>query len=435
MTPYQATRRNHQGRLRVADSFSRRNIAMPYLRTFKTALLAVCAAVLACGAQAQAPLRIGAINPYSGPLALYGDELARGYQLAVDERNAKGGVLGRKVELVRGDAANPQQGIAAVDRLVTRDKVDLFIGTYISAVSNAASDAAQRYGKLYWDTNALAADLTERGLPNFIRVGPNAMTFADMSVRAIVDLIPPAVGKQPRDVSVWIEHEDSIYGKSIGDSQKKLLDAKGVKVLGQGAHNFKAADLTDVVLRTKRTNPDIWLITGYVPDINLLLKTAREQGFKPPVILLVGTGDTGETLDALGAEFLEGVLVASYPRPDISEKYGPGAAAFLAEYRKAHNRDPIAPQSLTAYTGMKILLEAIDAAGSTDVEKVRAAAAKMDKPLNTYPSGVGVKFDDKFQNTRAAITVIQWQGGKQVTVFPEQARAAAVALKNTPRKQ
>jgi branched-chain amino acid transport system substrate-binding protein len=389
---------------------------------------------VALPAQAQEPLRIGAINPYSGPLALYGDEVARGYQLAVDEKNAKGGVLGRKVELVRGDAGNPQQGIAAVDQLVTRDKVDLFIGTYISAVSNAASDAAQRYKKIYWDTNAVAAELTERGLPNFIRVGPNAANFADTSVRAITDMIAPALNKKPQDLSVWIEHEDSIYGKSIGDIQEKLLKEKGVKVVGHGSHNFKAADLTDVVLRTKRANPDVWLETGYVPDGNLLLKTAREQGLKPPVILFVGTGDTNETLEAQSAEYLEGLFVVSYPRPDISEKFGPGASAYLAAYRKAYNREPVAPQGLTAYTGMRILLEAVEAAGSTDVEKVRAAAAKMDKPLNSYPSGFGVKFDDKFQNTRAVFTVIQWQGGKQVTVFPPEARASGTSLKNTPRK-
>jgi len=404
-------------------------------RFITNAMVALWAIALTAGAAiAQAPLRIGAINPYSGPLALYGDELARGYQLAVDEKNAKGGVLGRKIELVRGDAANPQQGIAAVDQLVTRDNVDLLIGTYISAVSNAASDAALRHNKLYWDTNAVAADLTERKLPNFIRSGPNAAIFADTSVRAIVEMVAPALNKQPRDLSVWIEHEDSIYGKSIGDIQKKLLEGKGVKVLGQGAHNFRAADLTDVVLRTRRANPDVWLMTGYVPDGNLLLKTSREHGFKPPVILMVGTGDTFETLDALGAEFLEGVFVVSYPRPDISEKFGPGASAYLAAYRKAYNREPIAPQGLTAYTGMRILLEAVEAAGSTDVEKVRAAAAKMDKPLNSYPSGFGVKFDDKFQNTRAIFTVIQWQSGKQVTVFPPEARGSAITLKNTPRK-
>jgi branched-chain amino acid transport system substrate-binding protein len=396
------------------------------------ALLAL--ASLSGAVDAQDALKIGAINPYSGPLALYGDELARGYQLAVDERNAKGGVLGRKIELVRGDAGNPQQGIAAVDQLVTRDKVDLFVGTYISAVSNAASDAAQRYSKLYWDTNALATDLTDRKLPNFIRVGPNATYSAEMSVRAIIELIAPAIKKQPKDMVVWIEHEDSIYGKSIADIQKKLLEAAGVKVAGQGGHNFRATDLTDAVLRAKRANPDVWLQTGYVPDDNLLLKTAREQGFKPPVIELVGTGDTQETLDALGPEYLEGVFVVAYPRPDISEQYGPGASAFLAAYRKAYNRDPVAPQSLTAFTGMKILLEAIEAAGATDVAKIRTAAAAMDKPLHSYPSGFGVKFDDKFQNTRAPFTVIQWQGGKQVTVFPTEARAAGAALKNTPRK-
>jgi branched-chain amino acid transport system substrate-binding protein len=394
--------------------------------------LAVAAFVGLAGAQER--LRIGAINPYSGPLALYGDELARGYQLALDERNAKGGVLGRKVELLRGDATTAQQGIAAVDQLVTRDNVDLFIGTYVSTVSNAASDAALRHKKIYWDTNALATELTERKLPNFVRAGPNAGNFADMSVRVVVEMIAPLLKKQPQELRVLVEHEESISGKSIGDAQKKLLEEKGVRVLGQGAHNIKASDLTDVVLRARRANPDVLMNMGFVPDTNLLLKTMREQGYKPPIIVLTGTGDTPETLEALGAEYLEGIFVVSYPRPDISETFGPGASAYLAAYRKAYGREPIAPQGLTAFTGMKLLLEAVEAAGSTDMTKVRDAAAKMDRPANSYASGFGVKFDDKFQNLRAQPTVIQWQGGKQVTVFPGDARAAGVGLKNTPRK-
>jgi len=390
--------------------------------------------LLAGGAQAQEALRIGAINPYTGPLALYGDEVARGYELAVRDRNARGGLLGRKIELIRGDAGNPQQGIAAVDQLVSRDKVDVFIGTYISAVANAASDAALRHQKLYWDTNALASDLTERKLPNFIRSGPYAASFAETSARAVLELIAPALGRPAKDLSVWIEHEDSIYGTSIAETQKKLLEEKGVKVLGMGAHNFRAADLTDVVLRARDAKPDIFIQTGYVPDDNLLLKTAREQGYKPPVFLFVGTGDTFETLEALGKDYLEGLFVVSYPRPDISETYGPGATAYLEAYRKAYNREPIAPQSLAAYTGMRMLLEAIDAAGSTDFAKVRAAVAKIDRPLNSFPAGFGEKFDEKFQNVRAFPTVIQWQSGRQVTVFPPEARPPRVALTNTPRK-
>jgi branched-chain amino acid transport system substrate-binding protein len=386
-------------------------------------------------ALAQQSLRIGAINPYSGPLALYGDEVARGYQIAVDERNAAGGVLGRKIELVRGDATNPQQGIAAVDQLATRERVEIFIGTYVSAIANAGSDAALRHQKLWWDTNALAVELTERKLPNFVRSGPYAVNFGETGVRAIVEMIAPALGKQPRDLTVWIEHEDSIYGKSIADVQKRDFEKRGVKVLGVGAHNFRSADLTDVVMRAKRTNPDIWVQIGYVVDGNLMMRTAREQGYKPSAMLWVGTGDTFETLEALGAEYLEGLFVVSYPRPDIAEKYAPGASKYLDAYRKTYNRDPIAPQSFAAYAGLRILLDAVQAAGSTEPSKVRAAAAAMDKPLGSYPTGFGVKFDDNFQNTRAHPTVIQWQSGKQVTVFPLEARSTGTNLKNTPRKQ
>ena len=123
-------------------------------------------------ALAQEPIRIGAINPYSGPVALYGDEVARGYQLAIDEANAKGGVIGRKIELLRGDAGNPQQGIAAVEKLVARQGRHLRRHLYQRGLERRRATPRMRYSKIYWDTNALAADLTERGLPNFVRSGP-----------------------------------------------------------------------------------------------------------------------------------------------------------------------------------------------------------------------------------------------------------------------
>ena len=227
---------------------------------------------------------------------------------------------------------------------------------------------------------------------------------------------------------------DSIYGTSIAKRQKEFLEKEGATVVGVGAHNFRAIDLTDSVLRAKGAAPDVWINTGYVPDGNLLLRTMRDQGFKPAAILLVGTGDTFETLDALGAEYLEGITVVGYPRPDQTEGYGPGAAAYLAAYKKKYERDPIAPQSMTAYVGVQMLIEAIAAAGSVDMEKVRAAAAKMDKPAKSYATGFGAKFDAQFQNTRAFPTVVQWQSGKIVTVFPKEAAQPNVKLVNLPRK-
>ena len=404
--------------------------------TRRATMLGLAGTTLALSAaRAAGPIRIGIVNPFSGPMAIYGDEVTRCYQLAIDAANKAGGVAKRQVELVRGDATTPQQGIAAVDQLATRDGVDMFSGTYISAISNSASDAAMQYSKAWWETNALAKELTERGLPNYIRAGCNAAGFATISARAVDGLIAPALKKQPSETTVWIEHEDSIYGSSIAEIQRQQLSAMGVKVVGFGAHSARATDLTDSVLRAKQANPDVWLETGYVSDGNLLLRSARDQGFKPPALLWCGVGDTNDTLDAVGADFAEGMLVVGYARPDVTESYGPGAAAFLAAYRAKYGRDPIAPQGLAGYVGMQMLLEAIGLAGSTDMEQLHEAAARMDRPFNSYATGYGVKFDETFQNTRALPTVVQWQSGKIVTVFPQKAVAAGVGLRNIPRAQ
>ncbi len=388
--------------------------------------------ILGQGAWAQQTIKIGALNPYSGPLALYGTEVTRGYELAADKINAAGGIAGRKIELIRGDVTNAQQGIATVEQLVNKDKVDMFVGTYISGISLTASDAALRYNKLYWETNAVAQVLTERGLPNFIRSGPDGGAFANTSSATVRDLIAPVLKKNVKDLKIWIEHEESIYGTSIGQGQKRILEAFGAKVVGVGAHSAASIDLNDAILRAKKADPDVYIQTGYVPDGNLLLRTMREQGFKPAAVLFVGTGDTPETLQALGP-YLEGLLVTGYPRNDISETFGPGNKAYLEAYRAKYKSEPVAPQGMAAYSGFLIMAEALKAAGGTDMAKVQAAAAKLDQAENTYPSGFGAKFDKTFQNVRAQFTTSQWQGGKMVTVYPKAAVLPGVALKPLAR--
>lgn len=405
------------------------------MRKLKTILAAVATATaLVPAAWAQQTLKIGALNPYSGPLALYGTEVTRGFELAADKINASGGLLGKQIELVRGDVTTPQQGIATVEQLVSKDKVDAFVGTYISAISLTASDAAARYNKLYWETNAVAQALTERGLPNFVRSGPDGSAFANTSSAAVKELIAPALKKDVRDVKVWIESEDSIYGSSIAQAQKRILEAFGAKIVGTGAHSARSIDLNDTVLRMKQAAPDVIIQTGYVPDVNLLLRTIREQGLKPAAILLVGTGDTPETLQAIGAEYLDGVMVVGYPRHDIAESFGPGNRAYLAAYRAKYKADPIAPQGMNAYAGFMMFAEAVNTAKSIDPAKVQAAAAKMDKAERSYPTGYGVKFDKNFQNVRALFTVSQWQAGKMVTVYPQAALLPGVKLVPMGRK-
>lgn len=396
--------------------------------------IAAALALWGAPASAQGTLKIGAINPLSGPMALYGDELDRGFELAVERANAAGGVLGRQIQIVRGSATSPQEGIAAVEQLVGRDKVDLLVGTYVTAISNAASEAALSNDKLFWETNALARDLTDRGLPNYARSGPASDAFAQRSAEGAVKLVAARMGKAPADLKIWIEHEDSAFGTSIATEQERLLHEAGVTHVGVGAHSARAVDLSDSILRARNFGPDLWLSTAYVADHNLLLRTAREQAFKPGAMMLVGTGDTFETLDAVGKDALEGVLLVSYPRADVGEAYAPGAAKFLAAYRAKYNRDPIAPQAMSAYVGMRALLDCIAAAGTTDYEGVIAAAAKMDKPFGTYETGYGLKFDHTMQNIRALPLIAQWQNGRVVAVYPAEAATPGMQMASLARK-
>ena len=367
-------------------------------------------------------LKIGVINPFSGPNAPGGDAIMQGYEIAADEANADGGVNGRQITLVKGDASAPEQGISEVNRLATSENVDMFAGTYLSGVSNTASETALRYGKLYWETNGLATDLTERKLANFIRSGPSSAQFGQIAGDAMEKVVPQSIGKDIKGLKVCVTHEESIYGTSISDIVDQRLEKLGAQVTATVPYSPSAPDLGNVILKCQQGSPDVWVETGYVPDVNLLLRTAQQQGFTPAARVLIGSGDTRLTLDAVTADVLNGTFVVGYPHFDIQKGYAPGAADFLAAYKKKNGSEPTFPQTLAAYTGMKMLIDALDEAKSTDPAKVKKVVADWDKKLGTYPAGFGAKFDDTFQNTLALPTVTQWQGDKSVTVYPEKAK-------------
>jgi branched-chain amino acid transport system substrate-binding protein len=394
------------------------------------ASLGLALAFAATQARAADPIRIGEINPFSGPLAKYGLEVARGHELAVDEINAAGGLLGRQVELTRGDATNPQQAIASATQLA--GKVDLLAGTYMSPVAATASDTALQYGKLYWETVATAQELTDRDLPNFLRTGPNATSFAIVAAKATADIVAPGFHKPQAALKVWIEHEDMSFGTSVAATLRDLLAKQGIKPAGYSAHSFKAVDLNDTVLRIQPARPDLLIEIGYVPDGNLLLRNLADQGVKIPAVMYLVTGDAPETLQAVGAPALENVLVVSYPRTNLPEKFSPGGATYLKAYQAKYNAPPASTVGMTAYAGFQMLFDAVRAAGSTDPAAVRAAAAKMDKPLGSYIGGYGVKFDQHFQNQLALPVVIQWQSGEPITIYPPEAAAPGATYHTTP---
>ena len=172
--------------------------------------------------------------------------------------------------------------------------------------------------------------LTERGLPNFVRSGPDGANFADVSA-ARGARAHRAGARQAADGPQGVDRARGLDLRHVDRRARRRSSSRppGVKVVGVGAHNFRAIDLTDSCCAPSDAAPDVWIQTGYVPDGNLLLRTPRDQGFKPPAILFVGTGDTFETLRRARRGVPRRALRRRPIRaPTSPRRYGPGAGGL-----------------------------------------------------------------------------------------------------------
>lgn len=391
---------------------------MLYVAALAVTAVLIVAAIGVAKNSAGGTLKIGVVIPLSGVSASPGEEIFRGYQLAIDKLGGK--VAGKTIELVRGDASTPDQAIAETTRLATQENVDVFVGTYTSGLSQAGSETAARYNKLWWETHALTDTLTTRGLPNYLRGGARAHDFANASVEFIKNAIVPRLGK---GLKVFVEHEDGLYGTSVSRTQIDKLRQAGFQVV-EGKHSTAATDVTDSVLTAKKENPDIWMITGYVPDDNLLLKTAAAQSFRPKATMLVGTGDGRPTFDAVGPGYLTNTFVVAYSTLLSNPRWAPGIKELFTAYKGKYHSDPIGTVATTAYTGMTAFLTVLKAAnGATDVGTFHDAALKTVIPFGKLPNGWGLKFNKTGQNERVRLVTVQWRSnGLLPAVYPPQAR-------------
>lgn len=396
-----------------------------FARAALAAALLVGASHLAGPAAAQGTIKFGALYPFSGSLALLGDESFRGFEIAVEERNAAGGIDGRKIEFVKGDAVDPNQAVGEARRLTSVDKVAAVFGTYSSSLSLAATQVTELAGVPYFEMGAISDPITERGFKYVFRSNPTARDFAVQTVDAVVDAVAPAVGITAGDLKVAIIHEDSLYGQTVSGFQKTRAKEKGLNVVEVLPYSAKAVDLTPVILRLKSAGADVVLATAYQNDAVLFFRQMKDQNFKPKAIIGAGGGHSlRDTMLAIGAENMEGTLDVDFTQYATNPKAAPGLEEFKAKYKAKYAMEPRSGHSLANYMGAKVFFDAIAAAKSTDADKVRAQVLKVDIPAGQTPTGWGAKFSEQGQNTRAQPFLMQWQGGNLVTVFPE---AAAVA--------
>lgn len=372
-----------------------------------------------------ADVKVGALYPLSGGLALLGEESYRGLQIAVDEINSSGGVQGEQVVLSVGDAVDNNQAIGEARRLISQENVKAIFGTFSSGRAIAASQVAQLSKVPYFELGAVADDITERDLAYVFRTNPYAYNFADTSISMLVESISPQLGVEPSELRVGIIHEDSNYGSSVAKHQRGLAREHGLNVVVDEHYPASTVDMSSVILTLDNEEVDVVLQTAYQDDSILFLRQANEKGYKPKVIIGAGGGYSMKpTADAVGHDVIDGVYDVDFTQFAVNPEFSPGVEEFIGAYKEKFGEMPRSGHSLINYAGGLEVLKAFNNSGDLSAEEIREAVLAIDVPVGNTAAGIGVKFGDKNQNERAIMMGMQWQDGELVTVYPEEASVA-----------
>lgn len=390
-----------------------------------TKFLTSAAVGLALASPSFADVKFGSLYPISGPLALLGEESARGLELAVDEINAAGGIQGEQIVLERGDAVDNNQATGEARRLISLVGVKAIFGTYSSARVIAASQVSELAGVPYFELGAVADEVTGRGLTYLFRTNPTAANMGKDSIEMLANAIAPGLGKDPKDLKIGIIYEDSSYGTSVAGHQDAHAKDAGLNVVLKSGYPANTVDMSSLVLELREKGVDVVLQTSYQNDSVLFLQQANEAGYKPLAIIGGGGGYSMQpTADAVGHDVIEGVYDVDFTQFEVNQEATPGLDKFVEAYKAKYGTEPRSGHSLNNYVGAKAVLEALDKSEGFEPDQIVAAVKAIDVAEGTTAAGYGIKFDETNQNERASMMGMQWQDGKLVTVYPEGAAVA-----------
>ena len=400
---------------------------------FRTLLGLSCAAAisfaLASQASADDKVKIGVIFPLTGNAASAGLHGKAGLEVAADIINnahpelgnfplAKNaglaGLGGAKIELVFADnQGSPATGQNQALRLITEEKVVALTGAYQSGITLTTSAIAEKYGIPFVNGESVASNLTERGFKWFFRTTPIATDFA----KVYYDFLTDMKASGAKTDSIALVHDNTEYGKSVADTITTAFKEKGVAIALDVAYASNATDVQSQVLQLKEKKPDVVLMISYTSDAILFAKTFQAQDYKPPMLIADDAGYSDPSFIKAVGKISQGAFNRS------SWSVGPAgsATAIIAKMYKEKSGDEMDDTVARQMTGLFVLAEAIDRAGSTDPAKIQAALKATDlKPDQLMIGYKGVKFDDKGQNILASGVIIQLQDGENyTTVWPK----------------
>jgi len=338
--------------------------------------------------------RIGIAGPMTGDQSKMGMDFKNGVSLAVEEWNSKGGVLGKKIELMIGDDQHdPKQAVSVANKMVNNGVAGV-IGHFNSSCSIPASDVYNRAGIPMISPGSTNPQLTDKGYKNVFRVCGRD----DQQGKVGADFVTG----QLKIMKVAIINDKTTYGKGLADEFKKSLGNKAEVVyyggIVQGDKDFKS-----VLTAVREKKPDMIFFGGIYPEMGLLVRQANELGIKAPFMSGDGSIDP-KFIEIAGAQAAEGTYLTFSPDP----KNIPTAKEFTEKYKAKYGE--LGPYSIYAFDAANIMLSAIKEANTTEGNAVVDKLHSME-----FNGAIGrVKFNEKGDVTDAPYVVWITKDGKFV---------------------
>jgi len=372
----------------------------------RSAGLIVIVVLFATGLSAGAePIKVGIVWPLTGPIAAVGSYLVGGAKIGAERINSQGGIIGRQVELLIEDGANdPAQSVSAAEKLVTRDKIDLFMGAWGSSPTLAVSSSVtKKYGIPHVAETASSIKVTnqdgKRPNPWLFRISANS----EIDAENVVPLFPKMGFSK---VALLTVNND--WGRGSAIIFPEVMKRNGIAHVMTDFINQDATDFLTQLTKIKNSEADsIYFVTEQAQTA-LIMKQYKALGLRQKVLVTHGSTPEG-LVELAGREAVEGMcMMAYFPRwfPELTP-VPQETKWFIDEYLKRGNPVKGFGECYRGYDGLKAMKAALEIAKATDKEKVREAFAKVD----TWGLTGHIKFDE-FGQSRPNIYIVQIKDGK-----------------------
>jgi branched-chain amino acid transport system substrate-binding protein len=329
--------------------------------------LVVAAACFAVTAAAQSNvIKIGVNQPLTGAVAASGNFVTNGAKIAADEINAKGGVIGAKLQLIIEDSkSNPTEAANAAEKLIVRDKVPVIMGAWSSTYTLAVMPKLMEYKVPMLVETSSSDKITQLGNPYVFRISPTSGIEATSFARHVEPL-------KIRKADFLVVNND--WGRGAADAFGEMLKKKGVTVGRVELMDAAAQDMSAQLSRIKGSDADTLFITTAVEQLTLVLKQTQSLGLKRQIIT-TGGSQAPDQLIAHAGSAANGSIHIMFFTPWFPElSVDPAMAkSFIAEWKKRGFNPAGLSEGARGYDGILTIAAAIAKGGSADADKIREA--------------------------------------------------------------